>query len=189
MKFYPNKTIGIFFDLHDTLLKCRGAWLAAFRKVCRNIAPLELVAMYDSMSRKDMCEKLAVEYEQIKSLYNKKIRVNHAVFACAKKLSKSYGVYIVSNASRDRVVRDCAKIKRLAITRIYTKEDGIKPAETYFRHIMRENGLSHAIMIGDKPTEDLIRAENIGCVIILPRISSKSLMEMINIEIQRLLYS
>ena len=158
--------ISICYDLHNTLIKSDPAWLKAFKKLCKNRYPV-IKQEYKFMSRKAICRKYNIDFEILENEYRKHIRLNKKVCKTYYKYLDEYPTMIISNAPASRVYKDIEKCKlNHDLVKIYTKEDGEKPASKYINKILSQNKIQFAIMIGDNKDEDIFNLTNVKTILV-----------------------
>jgi len=161
------KNYAILFDLHDTLIQSREAWLRAFKYLRPNEYG-RIRKMYDKpINRKKICEIYSIDYTALKKEYQNYLREYKCTIFVLKRLSNLYKIIILSNASKNRIIEDLSRFELSNyIFKIYSKEDGMKPNENYIQKIIAENHISRAIMIGNNYNEDVLNLNNIDNIII-----------------------
>lgn len=158
--------ISICYDLHNTLIKSDHAWLKAFKKLCKDKYPV-IKQEYKFMSRKTICRKYDINFENLEIEYRKYIQLNKKVCKIYYKYLDKYPTMIISNAPASRVYKDIEKCKlKHNSVKIYTKEDGEKPASGYINKILLLNKIQFAIMIGDNKAEDIFNLKNVNTVLV-----------------------
>lgn len=179
MIFYHNKTCGLLFDLHDTLVNSREAWLSGLIQLQPFRDKAELEMLYDTLKRKEICKLLNINYEEWLKLYQDNISVKPIMVELLNIVSKKFKCYIVSNASFERVHYDCRLVGEHYFQKIYSKEDGKKPNAEYIKSILFDNKLDYGILIGDNYQEDYTLLPTVQSVIINQSDDTVTILEKI----------
>lgn len=158
--------IAISYDLHNTLIKSNKAWLKAFKSLSKEHYS-NIKQEYSFMSRKAICKKYDINFEQLEYEYRKYIKLNKRVCKLYYKYLHKFPTLIISNAPASRVYRDIQKCNlKYDCVKIYTKEDGEKPDSEYINKILLQNKIEFAIMIGDNKNEDVFDLNNVKTILI-----------------------
>ena len=151
------------FDLHDTLILSTEAWLRAFKIVAPNIFS-EIENDYMIFSRKDICKKYNINYENLKKIYRKNLKVNSNAVKVYNKLCTLFDTCIITNASFERATQDMI-FCGIKYNKLYTRENGLKPNIDYIKDILNKQKCDYLIYIGNK-NEDILIGDNIKSYII-----------------------
>ncbi|MCM1439921.1 MAG: HAD family hydrolase [Roseburia sp.] len=179
MTSYQNKKCGLLFDLHDTLVNSREAWLLGLTRLNPFRDKEELEMLYDSLKRKEICKFLDISYEDWLKHYQDNISVKPIMVELLNIVSTKFKCYIVSNASSERVHYDCRLVGEHYFQKIYCKEDGIKPNAEYLKSILADNQLDYGILVGDNYQEDYINLPTLQSVIINQSDDAAAILEKI----------
>lgn len=158
--------IAICYDLHNTIIKSDSAWLKAFKKICKENYPI-IKQEYKFMSRRSICKKYDMNFEQLENEYRRHIILSRKVCKVYYKYMRKFQTLIISNAPASRVYKDIEKCRlEHSFVKIYTKEDGEKPDDKYIKEILLENNIDFMIMIGDSRNEDIFNLRNVKTILV-----------------------
>lgn len=125
--------IKVFFDFHDIFVDAKKAWIEALKKFTNND---DVEADYNNkMSKKDICKKYNLNYEDVEKEYRIKLVSIDDNIAFVKELSKYYQINILSMARKERLNKDIEKFNLSELfTDIKSKPD-ITNKEEYLKSI------------------------------------------------------
>ena len=95
--------------------------------------------------------------EEIKNQYTYFLEVRYEIVNLVKLLSNNMGIIIVSNSSRERLLRDVDFVKsnlNLNILEILSKENGNKSDPDYINRVLDKYNYKSAYLIGNDIRED-----------------------------------
>ena len=187
MTYYQNKTCGLLFDLHDTLVNSREAWLLGLIQLQPFRDKAELEMLYDTIKRKELCKLLDINYEEWLKHYQDNVTVKPIMIKLLDIVSTQFKCFIVSNASFSRVHYDCRLVGEHYFKKIYSKENGIKPDAKYLKSILTENQLDYGILIGDNYQEDYIDLPTLQSTIINKNDDASTILRKILLVAQKFL--
>lgn len=166
----------IGFDLHDTLVFSTDAWLKAFKTVSPNTFS-KIKNDYMIISRKEICKKYNINYEKLKKIYRKNLKINNKVVKVYKKIYSLFDTCIITNASLERAIQDML-FCGIKYKKLYTKEDGLKPNIHYINGIINEQKCDYMIYIGNKE-EDILIGNNVKSYILSKNLSINKIYDKI----------
>lgn len=176
--------IAISYDLHNTIIKSDRAWLKAFKKICKeNYSAIK--QEYKFMSRKSICKKYNINFEQLENEYRQHIKLSRRVCKVYYEYMYKFQTLIISNAPASRVFKDVEKCGlEHSHVKIYTKEDGEKPDGEYIKKILSQNKIDFMIMIGDNRNEDIFNLRNVKTILVTETKNIKRKINKILKELQ-----
>jgi len=151
--------LSIWFDFHDTIVNSSKAWLKAYKYYCSKKYYYQIRKMYkQGVSRKKLASMLNVDYSLIEDKYRENLKNRKIITWLLYYCIENFDVLIISNASRNRILKDLDKVKiNYNNIKLYTKEDGLKPREKYIDNIIKINKFEKVIMIGNDKFEDNLK--------------------------------
>ena len=128
--------IKIMFDFHDVFVNAHDAWIKALFEMSNQS---EIIVDYENkVSKKIICEKYNINYEEVENLYRKYLVKDDSNIEFAYKLSEIYDIGLVSMSRKDRLLKDLEKFKLNFFSEIYAKEDVIN-REEFLQKFAQEN--------------------------------------------------
>ena len=101
--------IKIMFDFHDVFVNAHDAWIKALFEMSNQS---EIIVDYENkVSKKIICEKYNINYEETENLYRKYLVKDDSNIEFAYKLSEIYDIGLVSMSRKDRLLKDLEKFK------------------------------------------------------------------------------
>ncbi|MBR3511205.1 MAG: hypothetical protein IKN73_04045 [Alphaproteobacteria bacterium] len=149
--------MGVLCDFHGTLVDANHAWIKAFETYDIPDINQVITDVYHKVNRKIICNKYGINYEEIKNKYIYFLEVRYEIVNLVKLLSGNTGIIIVSNSSRERLLRDIDFVKPnldLNILEILSKENGNKNDPDYINQVLDRYNYRSAYLVGNDIRED-----------------------------------
>lgn len=149
--------MGVLCDFHGTLVDANKAWIKAFETYGIPDMNQVITDVYHKVNRKIICHRYGIDYEEIKNQYTYFLEVRYEIVNLVKLLSNNAGIIIVSNSSRERLLRDVDFVKPnldLNILEILSKENGNKSDPDYINRVLDKYNYKSAYLIGNDIRED-----------------------------------
>ncbi len=143
---------GLMVDLHGTLLYSNLAWALAYESFDGTRGEFYRQEIEKKRNRHELAQYAGIAYELLLDRYELFLTPRVDVIEFIK--NQNLPMVIVSNAQKKRVVRDLTRVSGLAFDRIYSQENGIKPASEYLESILKENEWDFAYLVGNDVSED-----------------------------------
>lgn len=182
MKINSQNKIAICFDLHDTLLNSYPAWIKAFTMVTNGDLEKSEKMIEEFKKgewKREICSRYGYTYDEVKNIYLQNVKPIYPVKKFCEMVKKNNSVYIITNATQPRAEEDIF-ILGMTFEKVYTRENGIKPDKNYIKRIIKENNLSHLIMVGNEKERDVFSLPETTSIIVNENTSYEYLMNKYN---------
>lgn len=149
--------MGVLCDFHGTLVDANKAWIKAFETYDIPDINQVITDVYHKVNRKIICRRYGIDYEEIKNKYTSFLEIRYEIVNLVRLLSNNTGIIIVSNSSRERLLKDINFVKanlNLEIREILSKDNGNKNDPDYINQVLDRYNYKSAYLIGNDIRED-----------------------------------
>ena len=156
-------------DFHGTIVDSNTAWIRAYLDLGATDIEYVTRLVFQKEKRSIIAEKFGIDYEKLKLKYRENLHIRYEVVEIIKSLPGSQNIIIISNSSREKLLKDMEKIKNehtLNIIDIYSKEDGNKRDIKFVKKILNKYNINRTYMIGNDIREDFSQCEKITNIIV-----------------------
>ena len=151
-------------DFHGTIVDSNTAWITAYKNLgAENIKDITQ-RVFKKEHRKLIAQDYLLDYDAVVTEYRKNLHIRKEVVALIQTLPGFDNIIIVSNAGKDKLLKDIEQVKpelNLNICAVYGKEDGRKNDQSIFENILKKHDIEAAYMIGNDIREDFCKLDNI----------------------------
>lgn len=160
---------GFFFDCHNTLINSNDAWISAFvDKIGDDNRTYITDGLYGKLKRKNISKKYNLNFEEITAEASKYMMTNELLVDIIKEMKESgIKVFVVSNAPRERVVKDLQTVRIAELfDEVYTGDEGGKQNNKIFDDLLEKYSLKYGFFVGNEEFDDHITHPKIISVVL-----------------------